>query len=191
MENVTNFVAEYWLSFLCTGLGGLVTAIIHKLYKRYKAGKDSEQNKPFEDFKSEIGSIVKNNLEIMTNRQNSFEERIENGVFAKVEEKEEEFNKEEKTLLEKMTTLSGQIENSIKAADIRKQGLLYLYKKNFLEDCERLLESEHIITHDEYEDICQAHKHYKDLGGNHQGDILFKAIEEKYLKAQKNKRGTN
>lgn len=197
METFVTFVGEYWITFLCTALGGFITALAQKLYRRYKSGKDSEQNKPFEDFKSEIGALVKSNLEVMTNRQNNFEERIENYVFDKVEEKENEFDKEEKSLLDKMDELNTTFQNlctqfdeSCEQANLRQQGLLYLYKKTFIADCENLLEVEY-ITHDEYEDIINAYQQYHKLGGNHQGDIMFKAVGEKYSDQQKNKRGTN
>lgn len=180
MEALIAFVAKYWLNFLLVAAGSGVTALAQKLYKRYKTGKKMEENKPFEQYKSEIGEILKDNLEAVTKRQQDFEERIENGVFGVVKEKEAEFKKEETELLSKMDALTIKVQESINAANVRRKGLLEIYRKSFLESCKILLQSGHIITDEEFEDLTSAYKIYKELGGNHQGDTNYRAVEDKY-----------
>ena len=52
--------------------------------------------------------------------------------------------------------------------------------KVFKGDCRRLLEPNHIITEEEYEDIVADHKSYNGLGGNHIGDSLFLSVMKKW-----------
>jgi len=61
-----------------------------------------------------------------------------------------------------------------------KQGVLSMQGKVFKGDCRRLLEPNHIITEEEYEDIVADHKSYNGLGGNHLGDGLFKSVMNKW-----------
>lgn len=52
--------------------------------------------------------------------------------------------------------------------------------KVFKADCRRLLEANHIITEEEYEDIVNDHNSYHNLGGNHIGDSLFLSVMKKW-----------
>lgn len=68
-------------------------------------------------------------------------------------------------------------EEEIKAL---KKGILSLQRPLFLSKCQKLLEPEHIITLEEYTDIDSDHEAYNALGGNHQGDQMFKLVHKKY-----------
>lgn len=65
-------------------------------------------------------------------------------------------------------------------ANKRKQGILALYKKQFLNLGRDLLTPGHIITYEEYTEYSSAHKLYNALGGNHEGDQQFKLVTTKY-----------
>ena len=64
--------------------------------------------------------------------------------------------------------------------NVLKGGLLSLEGRNFKEDCRNALQPEHIITLEEYEALQAEHIVYNSLGGNHEGDGLFKMVEAKY-----------
>lgn len=51
--------------------------------------------------------------------------------------------------------------------------------KNFKSDCRRLLDENHEITLDEWEEIDADHEAYNGLGGNHRGDELFELVKKK------------
>ena len=68
-----------------------------------------------------------------------------------------------------------------KSTDILKTGLLNVQRKNFMEFCYFLLEPDHVITKEEYEDIEEDHDVYNALDGNHKGDELFRVVSEKYF----------
>jgi hypothetical protein len=63
-----------------------------------------------------------------------------------------------------------------------KNSLLSIEEKTFKDNCRNLLRPYHTITLDEYEDIQAAHTIYNELGGNHDGDALFKMVMAKYEK---------
>lgn len=80
-------------------------------------------------------------------------------------------------LQEEVQTKHDQQEEEIQSL---KKGLLSLQRPKFIADCYRLLETDHVITPDEYSDIDADHEAYNGLGGNHQGDQLFALIVQKY-----------
>lgn len=60
------------------------------------------------------------------------------------------------------------------------KGVLNVQRKPFMDECRRLLESDHEITIEEYELVCEDHQAYNALGGNHDGDTLFNLVKVKY-----------
>lgn len=60
-----------------------------------------------------------------------------------------------------------------------KGGLLSVQGRNFKSQCRHLLEEDHGITLDEWEEIDADHEAYNSLGGNHKGDELFELVKQK------------
>lgn len=60
-----------------------------------------------------------------------------------------------------------------------KKGLLSIQGDHFKRKCLILLEEDHELTVDEWLQIVSDHDTYKSLGGNHDGDELFKLLEIK------------
>jgi hypothetical protein len=50
----------------------------------------------------------------------------------------------------------------------------------FRSECRKLLKKEHIITQEEFNTITLEHDAYNNLGGNHEGDMLFEMVKEKH-----------
>lgn len=63
------------------------------------------------------------------------------------------------------------------------QGVLSIHGREFKNQCWDLLEDDHEITLDEYEDISADHEAYNALGGNHEGDRLFSLVQKKFEKS--------
>lgn len=79
--------------------------------------------------------------------------------------------------------LQDQINKITKDQATLKNGMLCLQGDYFKKKCRRYLELEHKITDDEYLHLCNEYDTYKMLGGNSNGDRLFKLCEDKVKKA--------
>lgn len=60
-----------------------------------------------------------------------------------------------------------------------KLGLLAIQGREFKQNCRNALNQEHDLTLEEYDQIVKDHDAYKALGGNHEGDELFKLLQER------------
>ena len=66
-----------------------------------------------------------------------------------------------------------------KQLDLLRKGILSLQKKEFFKECQALLEQDHELTLDEYQQCIEDHDAYNGLKGNHRGDSLFALVQEK------------
>ena len=86
------------------------------------------------------------------------------------------------------TSYFGRGSRSELAGEIKtlKAGLLSIQGRAFKNNCKRLLDPDHEISLEEYEEITKDHDAYNSLGGNHNGDELFilvrKKVEESWVK---------
>lgn len=147
---LAEWILKYWVEILFSAIVGTITL----LYKRFLGIHKKEQAEGRRKFKDEIKQEVKESIKA---------------------EFQEEFEKNAARDQQIATTLTN-IDSSIK---VITQGLLSVQRRTFKEDCERLLDPNHIITLDEYQQITNDHDIYNALGGNHNGDQLFALIEEK------------
>ena len=69
-----------------------------------------------------------------------------------------------------------------KQIDIIMSGVLSIQGRAFKQECRTLLKDGHEITLEEWESIQEEHDIYNALGGNHDGDSLFKMVEHKAMK---------
>ena len=60
-----------------------------------------------------------------------------------------------------------------------RSGLLSIQGRDFKRHCRELLDDEHEITLDEWEQIDADHEAYNGLGGNHKGDQLYELVKKK------------
>ena len=63
--------------------------------------------------------------------------------------------------------------------DTLTQGVLNIQKRHFKQECYELLEESHTITLAEFETAQEDHNIYNALGGNHDGDDLYKMVQKK------------
>lgn len=111
---------------------------------------------------------------VRNQQRDNFEEEIIEAINSSLKKKQEKTNKEIASAKEEILKVH-------KSTDILKTGLLNIQRKNFMEFCYLLLEPDHIITKEEYEDIEEDHEVYNALDGNHKGDELFRVVSEKYF----------
>lgn len=176
MEALLTFILKYWLEFVLGGIAVFITAKYKQLKKRYDVGKQQEEAEALEPFKVQI-------------------QEFKDQVLTTISQKEQEFEMEEKHLDEEMKDLHQELVASQKEIyhileksrevsqgyrDLYQEGLLYNMRKDYFKDCKTLLDPEHVITFEEFSLIATDHNLYNRLGGNHQGDIYFQAIEDKY-----------
>ena len=104
----------------------------------------------------------------------------------KIMQQEIQINKNDENLIEKkIDTLEDKL-NTLKG------GILSLQRKEFKEECRRLLNQEEAITYEQYTMLQHEHTIYNSLGGNHEGDQLFKLVSMRYANtnsAQTEKKG--
>lgn len=72
--------------------------------------------------------------------------------------------------------LQDQINNLGDTIDKVREGILSVQGSQFRRKCRSLLEPDHKITAREFEQLGSDHAAYNKLGGNHEGDRLFKAV---------------
>lgn len=158
------FIAEYWLEFafglVAAGLG----VACKKIYALYVSEKNTKKTQERE-------SLMDDFRDMMTTCQ------LE--VLNKFSAREEQLQQED-------VKIRKDLENLGESLTILKDGMLSLQGREFREDCRELLKEGHVITLMEYETLVREHQIYNSLGGNHRGDALFHAAEQKYRNSLKN-----
>lgn len=100
------------------------------------------------------------------------QKRFEDDIKAAIKESSSESRKEEEQLQRQI--------------DIIKSGVLSLQGRIFRQECRDFLESEKEFSLDDFEELQAEYDTYKQLGGNHMGDILFSMVQEKGEKSLTN-----
>lgn len=117
---------------------------------------------------------IKMYKELEKRNKDDFKREIEDDLENRLQATQDELRQTDKII-------EADLEISHSALENLTLGVLSIQKKNFMEECHRLLESDHIITVQEYETLVDDHKAYNALGGNDKGDALFAAVTQKYL----------
>lgn len=114
--------------------------------------------------------------------QAKWDEKIKADVIDKLEaemaEQKQEFTQADQNIYAEIEALSAALENAT-------IGILSIQSKMFYDECRRLLDPNHVITLDEYEQFNKDYEAYKALGGNHRGDILYKSVVVKFEESLK------
>ena len=108
-----------------------------------------------------------------TTRQKEEREEISQEIDKKIEEQNERMAKADERITNEIQNIENSINKIIK-------GILSVQGQTFRAACRKLLETNHLITVDEYEQMVRDHEAYNSLGGNHIGDNLFKLVETKF-----------
>lgn len=145
------FIAKYWIEFLFGVIAAGATALAKRFYTLYKKEQKFQKENEQEELKD---SINKELIDII--------------------DKDREESRQGDELIQK------QINNISNEIAVLKAGILGIQGKAFKEDCHRLLDPNHVITQEEWDELSLEHDVYNQLGGNHDGDRLYGDVQAKY-----------
>lgn len=135
---------------------GILARRFYVLYKKGKTTIAQEQEQQILDKASEmIEAKAKKIIEIMDGKNRNLANE-DGKIF-------ERLDQQEKTL----KTLT--------------KGILSIQGRQFKEECKQAIEQTEPITLEQFSHIQNEHEVYNSLGGNHEGDMLYKLVEQKYL----------
>lgn len=170
-----DFIIEYWTEFLFGIVAAGILAGGKYIWTLFK-------NRLKDSLEEQITSIT----DVITKRMSETDEKLEAKNTSltqqigelqadmKTMQQEIQINKNDENLIEKkIDTLEDNL-NTLKG------GILSLQRKEFKEECRRLLNQEEAITYEQYTMLQREHTIYNSLGGNHEGDQLFKLVSMRY-----------
>lgn len=180
LATVGSIVLKYWIEFLL----GLIVAGGGFFLKRYLKLERTERNRAQDEHYKKLTENIKEEnaamIQALSEKYKELDKEIDekyDDVTATVQEAlargREESKFDDAQLQNQITVVSGEL-NALKA------GLLSIQGKEFRDNCRKLLEPEHIITIDEWEELDADHEAYNGLGGNHKGDNLFDLVKKKF-----------
>lgn len=160
-----DFVIKYWTEFLFGIVAAGILAGGRYIWTLFK-------NRLKDSLEEQITSIT----DVITKRMSETDEKLEAKNTSltqqigelqadmKTMQQEIQINKNDENLIEKkIDTLEDNL-NTLKG------GILSLQRKEFKEECRRLLNQEEAITYEQYTMLQHEHTIYNSLGGNHEGD---------------------
>lgn len=149
-ESIISIIVKYWIEFLL----GSIVAGGGLFFRRYINLSRAERDQKRHDSQEKLKAAIREDNQRMVNEVSALSQ------------------KEDAKLQKQIDTITQEV-------SVVKLGISSVQKKDFLEECHRLLDPHHIITLEEWEDITEYHDVYNALGGNSKGDQLFKLIKIK------------
>ena len=174
MDDVLQWIAQYWVSWVCALIAGGVIFFA----KRYISMEKKAAEEKWKDKEMNMcGKIITNfdeKIEEIKTVSNDKESRL----YESVQTVQNNLEKSDKIIFDDLSNIHGEV-------DIIESGILSIQGKQFREMCEDLLKQDY-ITVEEYEEFEEEYAVYKGLGGNHRGDSLHARVVAKVDK-QNNK----
>ena len=128
-----------------------------------------------------IGLGVKHYAKIQKRVWNiEFDEKIEKCIHEEIEELEGEILEVKEKSYANDREMKVELETVSTGVDNLTTGILSVQGKQFRDFCIYLLDSNHKITVQEYEQFEEDYIVYKNLGGNHRGDSLHDRVVKKF-----------
>ena len=166
---------KYWVEVLL----GLVAAGLGFLFKRYLQLERKEYyTKLTTDIKNENKAII----ELLTTKYVEIDKKVEEEYEQVLHDVDDIIEKEHKESKADDALLQNEIDDLMGQMSCLKAGLLSMQGKEFRNNCRDLLNEDHTITLDEWEEIDADHEAYNGLGGNHKGDHLYGLVKTKFEK---------
>lgn len=174
-SSLLDFFVKYWTEFLFGIVAAGILAGGRYIWTLFK-------NRLRDSLEEQITSIT----DVIAKRMSETDEKLEAkntsltqqiGALQadmKIMQQEIQTNKNDENLIEKKIDT---LEDSLNTL---KDGILSLQRKEFKEECRRLLNQEEAITYEQYTILQREHTVYNSLGGNHEGDQLFKLASMRY-----------
>lgn len=152
------FIVQYWLEvllgLLSAGLGALCK-YFYGLYKKEKNREKADENAKLTDNFKQFALEEHNELLRLIEKNKAASDKMDEKIRADMETTKKHLN-------------------------ILQKGVLGIQGRDFKADCRLLLEHDHDITQEEWEEINDEHDIYNSLGGNHEGDRLYNDVSIKY-----------
>lgn len=174
-SSLLDFFVKYWTEFLFGIVAAGILAGGRYIWTLFK-------NRLRDSLEEQITSIT----DVIAKRMSETDEKLEAkntsltqqiGALQadmKIMQQEIQTNKNDENLIEKKIDA---LEDNLNTL---KDGILSLQRKEFKEECRRLLNQEEAITYEQYTILQREHTVYNSLGGNHEGDQLFKLASMRY-----------
>lgn len=170
-----DFIIKYWTEFLFGIVAAGILAGGKYIWTLFK-------NRLKDSLEEQITSIT----DVITKRMSETDEKLEAKntnltqqigelqADMKIMQQEIQKNKNDENLIEKKIDILEDNLNTLKG------GILSLQRKDFKEECRKLLNQKEAITYEQYTMLQHEHTVYNSLGGNHEGDQLFKLVSMRY-----------
>ena len=162
------FLAQYWLEFAL----GIITAGLAGLARYF-----------WSLFKKHLKDTLTNEISSMTTQLQKTMEANDNKLTNQIDHLGEKIGELEEKAIKTANTEKGldngldKLEDDLKAL---KKGVLSIQKQQFVKTCRKLINQEEPIQLEQFEKITAEHRTYNLLGGNHDGDELYKLVTSKY-----------
>lgn len=155
---MVEFIIQYWLQFLLGVIASGLTILCTRLYYLWKKERRAQRREVEGRIISAVQTLIEDN---------------DKEIMKIIREEEKASAKADEQLEVQMTQIQ-------KDLSVLTEGMLSIQGRQFKEDCRQLLEEDHVISLEEYENISHEHDVYNQLRGNHEGDNLFGLVKVKY-----------
>lgn len=162
------FLAKYWLEFAL----GIIAAGIVGLAK-YFWGLFKEHIRDI--FTKEIGAMTAELQKTMKTNDNKLTNQIEH-----LEQKINDLEEKSVKAADAEKGLDNGLDKLTEDLQALKEGVLSIQKQQFLKTCRKLINQEDPIQLEQFEKITAEHRTYNLLGGNHDGDELYRLVTNKF-----------
>lgn len=170
MDNVLQWIAQYWISWVCALIAGGVIFFA----KRYiSMEKKNAEEKWKEKEMNMCGKIITNFDEKINEVKKSSGEK-ESKIYQQIDEMRKGLNEKDNNICNDLNTVNLEV-------SAIKNGILSIQGRQFRELCVELLKKD-CISVEEYEEFENEYSVYKSLGGNHRGDAFHARVVAKYDK---------
>lgn len=177
MDDVLQWIAQYWVSWLCALLAGGVVFFA----KRYISMEKKAAEEKWKDKEVNMCNKIISNFDEKISEIKTVSNDKESRLYESVQTVQNNLEKSDKIIFDDLSNIHGEV-------DIIESGILSIQGKQFREMCEELLEQDY-ITVEEYEEFEEEYAVYKGLGGNHRGDSLHARVVAKVDKQDNKKKG--
>ena len=165
MELVTSTIIKY----IVEGILALICGAIAFFVKRYINFEKKERKREQQEYREQIKAEIKTSSE-----------KLVKEVMKKSTEGDQQLQQQVNDLKTELDNTQNKISAINDETSALKAGMLSMQGKEFRASCSALLEENHVITLDEWEEIDADHEAYNRLGGNHKGDSLFELVKKKF-----------
>ena len=177
MDDVLQWIAQYWVSWLCALIAGGVIFFA----KRYISMEKKNAEEKWKDKEMNMCGKIITNFDEKISEVKTLSNDKESRLYESVQTVQNNLDKSDKIIFDDLSSIHSEM-------GIIESGILSIQGKQFREMCEELLEKDY-ITVEEYQEFEDEYAVYKSLGGNHRGDALHARVVAKCDKQDNKKKG--